>query len=94
MRPKVATPAGSTPVRWQRSTLVETVASEHVSAACYRGSGDIEVLAFVVPELIDQQRSHRSQGFCFVTTSPIRRTERALGTKPCDNEGLDDGEIS
>lgn len=44
-------PIVSIPVRWRRLSLAETVASEHVSAACYRGSEDIDVLAVVVPEL-------------------------------------------
>jgi hypothetical protein len=37
--------------RWQRSQLPETVASDRVSAACYRGSENIDVLAVVVAEL-------------------------------------------
>ena len=37
--------------RWLRSHLAETVASDHVSAACYRRSKDIDVLAVVMPEL-------------------------------------------
>ena len=37
--------------RWQRSQLAETVASDRASAACYRGSENIDVLAVVVPEL-------------------------------------------
>jgi hypothetical protein len=49
--PKTAIQAASTPVRWRLSSLAETVASDHVSAACCRGSKDIDVLAIVVPEL-------------------------------------------
>jgi hypothetical protein len=41
---KMATPIVSTPVRWQRLSLAETVASGHVSAACYRRTEDIDVL--------------------------------------------------
>ena len=37
--------------RWQRSQLAETLASDRVSAACYRGSENIDVLAVVVAEL-------------------------------------------
>ena len=37
--------------RWQRSQLAETVASDRVSAACYRRSENIDVLAVVVAEL-------------------------------------------
>jgi len=47
----MATPIASIPVRWQRLSLAETVASDHVSAACYRRSEDIGVMAVVVPEL-------------------------------------------
>jgi hypothetical protein len=37
--------------RGRRLSLAETVASEHVSAACYSGSENIDVLAVVMPEL-------------------------------------------
>jgi len=43
--------AGAIPVRWQRSSQAETVASDRVSAACYRGSENIYVFAVVVAEL-------------------------------------------
>jgi hypothetical protein len=51
MEEPMATPIAPTPVRWQRLSLAETVASEYVSAACYRGINDIDVLAMVMPEL-------------------------------------------
>lgn len=37
--------------RWQRLFLAETVAGDHVSAACYRRSENIGVLAAIIPEL-------------------------------------------
>jgi len=39
------------PVRWPLSSLAETVTSDHASAACYRGSENIGVVAVVVAEL-------------------------------------------
>jgi hypothetical protein len=47
----VATPIASIPVRWPRLSLAETVASDHVSAACYRRAEDIDVLPVVIAEL-------------------------------------------
>lgn len=41
----------SIPARWRRSQIAETVASDHVSAACYRGVENIDVLTVVMPEL-------------------------------------------
>jgi hypothetical protein len=37
--------------RWRRSSLAETVASDHVSAGCYRGSENVVIKAVVVSEL-------------------------------------------
>jgi hypothetical protein len=48
---KMATPIASTPLRWPLSFPSETVASDHVSAACYRRTEDIDVLPVVMPEL-------------------------------------------
>src|SRR5438445_6518667 len=45
---ETATPIG--PVRWRLSSLAETVASDRASAACYRRTEDIDVLAIVVAE--------------------------------------------
>jgi hypothetical protein len=47
----MATPIASTPVRWQRLSLAETVASDRASADCYRRPEDIWVMAVVIPEL-------------------------------------------
>ena len=46
----MVTPTALVPSRWQRSQLAETVASDHVSATCYRGTEDIGVHAVVVAE--------------------------------------------
>ena len=48
---RTATPIAPTPVRWRRLSLAETVASDRASAACYRGSENIDVLTVVMPEL-------------------------------------------
>jgi hypothetical protein len=48
---QTAIQAASTPVRWRLSSLAETVASVRVSAACYRRSENVDVLAVVVAEL-------------------------------------------
>ena len=47
----MAAPIVPTPIRWPLSFPSETVASDHVSAACYRRTEDIDVLAIVIPEL-------------------------------------------
>ena len=44
-------PIASALAHWRRSQIAETVASDHVSAACYCGSKNIDVFAVVVPEL-------------------------------------------
>src|SRR5579883_1610425 len=44
-------PTAPIPVRWRLSSLTETVASDDVSAACYRGSENIDVLTMIVAEL-------------------------------------------
>jgi hypothetical protein len=38
-------------VRWPLSSLAETVTSDHASAACYRGTENIGIVAVVVAEL-------------------------------------------
>jgi hypothetical protein len=48
---KMATPTASIPARWPRLSLAETVASDRVSAACYRGPRNIDVLPIVIAEL-------------------------------------------
>jgi hypothetical protein len=51
-RPSIETnPIASTPVRWRRLSLAETVASDRASADCYRGPEDIGVVAVVIPKL-------------------------------------------
>ena len=47
----MATPTASIPARWPRLSLAETVASDRVSAACYRGPRNIDVLPIVIAEL-------------------------------------------
>jgi hypothetical protein len=47
----MATPIASLSVRWRRSSLAETDASDLVSAACYCRSKHIGIEAVVVPEL-------------------------------------------
>jgi hypothetical protein len=39
------------PVRWHRFRLAETDASDFVSAACYRGSEHVGIVAVVITEL-------------------------------------------
>ena len=51
MIPQKAALTASIPARWRRLSLAETVASDRVSADCYRRSEDIGVMAVVVPEL-------------------------------------------
>src|ERR1700722_13888570 len=51
MIPQKAALTASIPARWRRLSLAETVASDHVSADCYRRPEDIGVMAVVVPEL-------------------------------------------
>ena len=46
---RTATPIA--PVRWPLSSLAETVTSDHASAACYRRSKHVGVVAVVVAEL-------------------------------------------
>jgi hypothetical protein len=66
------------PVRWRRLSLAETVASDHVSAACYRNPENIGVVAVVISELkfSDVQR----QIFC--TYLVIAADNAALEDRP------------
>jgi hypothetical protein len=50
-KPKTAIPIALLPACWRLSSLAETVASVCASAACYRGSENIDVIAVVVAEL-------------------------------------------
>src|ERR1700733_4256005 len=43
-------PIASILVRWRRSSLAETDASDHASACCYRGTEYIGVRAVIVPK--------------------------------------------
>jgi hypothetical protein len=71
----VKTEALAVRARWQRSHLAETVASDRVSAACYRNTENVEVVAVFIPELKfrDGQRQYLR-----LTTSYQRRTREPI----------------
>src|SRR5262245_50325498 len=58
MLTRTAIPIARARARWRRSSLAETDASDHASAACYRGTEDVGIVPIVVAkfEFSDVQR--------------------------------------
>jgi hypothetical protein len=77
--------------RWRRSSLAETDASDHASAACYRCSEHVGIAAVVIPELKFRDVQRQVLGADFVECADYAALEDApkafnrVGVNRADN---------